>query len=268
MNKFFLALISASILFYGCKNEDIISTPELTNTQSCQDNLIAESIFNDVGRIVEEGFLVNSQSKSCPGYNLINTDTLNIDTLIIDFGNTDCLSNGKLRKGKIISTYNKKYLDSLSVINITFDNYYVSGNLVQGERIIKNQGKNNNGNMWFIIEVNDASIITSNGTINWQSNRQREWINGQDTYLDMSDDTYKVTGTASGNGINNNSFTMTINKPLNMDLSCMPSCIVNSGTAKISPNGYADRIINYGDSLCDCNIDVIINEENFPIVLW
>ena len=40
-----------------------------------------------------------------------------------------------------------------------------------------------------------------------------------------------------------------------------------SGKAKISPNGYADRIINYGDSICDCNFDVTINGTTYPIVV-
>ena len=54
---------------------------------------------------------------------------------------------------------------------------------------------------------------------------------------------------------------------LNLDLSCLPSCVIKSGTAKVSPHGYADRIINYGDSICDCNIDVTINGTTYPIVI-
>jgi hypothetical protein len=262
MKKTFLALSILTVLLYACKEEDVINTPELTSTQACQDYLTAENIFNDVGRLVEEGLQANGQSKSCPSYNLLS-DT----TLIIDFGSTNCLHNGKLRSGKINITYTGKYRDSLSVITTTFDNYHVSNNLVQGERIVKNQGINSNGNMWFTIEVNNASIGTSNGTINWGSNRVREWVNGQNTYFDISDDGYNITGTSSGNGVNGNAFTMTITDTLNVDLGCLPSCIIKSGTAKISPNDYVDRIINYGDSLCDCNVDVLINGTTYPIVI-
>ena len=52
-----------------------------------------------------------------------------------------------------------------------------------------------------------------------------------------------------------------------IDLGCLPSCVIKSGTAKISPNGYADRIINYGDSECDCNFDITINGTTYPIVV-
>jgi len=268
MKKTIIALSILSVVFYACKEEDVITTPELISTQAAQDHLTAENVFNDVGSIVEIGLKENGQSKTCPNYTLMNGDTSNIDTLIINFGTTNCLNNGKLRKGKIIVTYTGKYRDSLSIITTTFDNYHVNNNLVQGERIVENEGRDSVGNIWFKIEVNNASINTTNGTINWNANRKRVWVNGSDTYT-INDDKYKITGSASGNGANGNSFTMDITETLNVDLSCLiyNTCIITSGTAKISPNGYADRIINYGDSICDCNFDVTINEITYPIVV-
>jgi len=262
MKKTFLALCSITVLLYACK-EDV----DLASTQATQDHLFAEQIFNDVGRIVKEGFLESGVNKSCASYNLINDDKLDGDTLIINFGTTNCLHNGKLRKGKIVITYTARYHDSSAVITTTFDNYYVNNNLIQGERVVANQGRNNKGNMWFTIDVNNASIVTNNGTINWSSNRTREWVSGIATYGNITDDRYKITGSANGIGLNNNSFNIEITDTLNIDLSCLPSCVIKSGTAKISPNGYADRVINYGDSLCDCNFDITINETNYPIVV-
>jgi hypothetical protein len=267
MKKTLIALSILTVLLYACKDEDVINTPDLASTQATQDNLFAEQIFNDVGRIVEEGFIASGINKSCASYSLMNTDTSNADTLIIDFGNTNCLHNAKLRKGKILITYTGKYRDSLAVITTTFDNYSVNNNLVQGERIVSNKGRNQKGNMWFTIEVNNASINTANGTINWEANRTREWVSGIATYFNISDDRYMITGNASGNSVNGNAFTMDITDTLNVDLGCLPSCVIKSGTAKISPNGYADRIINYGDSLCDCNFDITINGTTYPIVV-
>ncbi|MEC7646060.1 MAG: hypothetical protein VX689_01085 [Bacteroidota bacterium] len=281
MKKAFCTLIIITVLLYACKEEDVINPPELNSTQSCQDNAIAENIFNDVGYIVEIGLQNNGQNKSCPSYNLMNADTstvdtvinnasYNIDTLIIDFGSTNCLYNGKLRRGKINVTYTGKYRHNYSIIRTTFDNYYVNNNLIQGERIVTNQGINSSGNMWFTIEVKNASITTANGngTINWESERVREWVNGENTYSNILDDEYKTTGTASGNGVNGVFFTMTIIDSLNIDLGCLPySCLIKSGTVKVSPSGYSDRIINYGDSLCDCNADVSINGIIYPIVI-
>ena len=267
MKKIFLALCCIAALLYACKNEDVINNPDLTSTQATQDHLFAEQTYSDIGRIVKEGFLESGINKSCASYDLINNNTLDIDTLIIDFGTINCLQNGKLRKGKIVITYSGRYHDSLAIITTTFDNYYVNNNLVQGERVITNQGRNMDGNMWFTIAVNNASIVTNNGIINWSSIIKREWVSGITTYGDISDDRYKITGSANGIGVNNNSFSMEITDTLNIDLGCLPACVIKSGTAKISPNGYADRIINYGDSLCDCNFDVTINGTNYPIVV-
>jgi len=262
MKKTILALGILTVLFYSCEKIE-----EIESTQCTQDHLTAEQIFNDAGRMVENGFTDNGQNKGCASYSLLNADTTNIDTLIIDFGATNTLCEGKLRNGKIIVTYTGKYRDSLSVITTSFDNYHVDYNLVQGERIITNQGRNNKGNMWFTIEVNNASINTTNGTINWESSRVREWVSGQNTYFNISDDRYMITGNASGNSVNGNAFTMEITDSLEVDLGCLPTCIIKSGKAKVYPNGYADRIINYGDSICDCNFDVTINGITYPIVV-
>ena len=267
MKKIGIALSILTVLLYACKDEDVITQNELTSTQAARDNLIAEQIFNDAGRMVEAGFDANADHKLGPTYTIMNSDTSNSDTLIVNFGASTVSNNTTIRSGKIISVYTGRYRDSLSVTTTTFDDYHVNYNLVQGERIITNQGRNNKGNMWFTIEVNNASINTSNGTINWESSRVREWVSGQNTYFNISDDRYMITGTASGNSVNGNAFTMEITDSLEVDLGCLPTCVIKSGKAKISPNGYADRIINYGDSICDCNFDVTINGTTYPIVV-
>ena len=267
MKKTILALSILSIILYACKDEDVINQNDLTSTQGTQDHLTAEQIFNDAGRMVEAGFDANPDHKLGPTYTIMNSDTSNSDTLIVNFGSSTVSNNTTIRSGKIIAVYTGRYRDSLSVITTTFANYYVNGHSVQGERIVTNQGRNNKGNMWFTIEVNNASITTLNGTINWESSRVREWVSGQNTYLNISDDRYMITGNASGNSVNGNAFTMEITDSLEVDLGCLPTCVIKSGKAKISPNGYADRIINYGDSICDCNFDVAINGTTYPIVV-
>jgi len=264
MKKLLLALGILTILFYSCeKIED-------ESTRATRDHLFAEQTFNDVGRIVEDGFIENNESKNCPSYTLINTNTTDQDTMIIDYGNSssdDCISYGNIRTGKIIVIYTGKYRDSLAVITTTFDNYHVNNNLIQGERIVANQGRNSSGNMWFTIDVNHASIANNNGTIDWNATRTREWVSGSTTDYDISDDQYKITGSANGIGVNNNSFTMEITDTLNVDWACFPSCVIKSGKAKITPNGYTERTINYGDGICDCNFDVTINGSTYPIVV-
>jgi hypothetical protein len=183
MKKPLLVLGIVTVLFYSCeKIEDIEST------QATKDHLFAEQTFNDVGRIVEGAFLVNGINKSYPKYTILDTDSSNADTLVINFGPENILfpnPGGKLRKGGINIAYTGKYRDPCAVITTTFDNYYVNNNLIQGERIFANKGRNNQGNMWFTIDV-----IGSVGSINWTAELTREWVSGSATYYDISDDQY------------------------------------------------------------------------------
>ncbi len=267
MMKIETALIILTVLLCACKDENVINQNELTSTQAARDNIIAEQIFNDAGRMVDASFDANPNHKLGPSYIIMNSDTSNSDTLIINFGTSTVSNNTTIRSGKIISVYNGRYRDSLSVITTTFDDYHVNYNLIQGERIITNQGRNSKGNMLFEVEVKNASINTSNGTINWESSRVKEWVSGQNTYLNISDDRYMITGNSSGNSVNGNAFTAEITDSLEVYLGCLPTCVIKSGKAKISPNGYSDRIINYGDSICDCNFDITINGTSYPILV-
>ncbi len=265
--KYFVIIFTLLFVFYSCTEDEVILTPELNSTQASQDNLIAESIFNDVLRIVEYGISNNKKGNQYPKFTMLNNDTSNIDTLLINFGNTNYLYNNKLRKGIINVTFSGNYRDSLSVITTTFDNFYINNKLIQGEMIVTNNGKNNSQNLFYNIDVNNASINTENGIINWQSNRIRELIAGGETYLDYSDDIYRITGISTGNAANGNDFSVEIIDPLHMDLSCLAYCVITSGSSKISPDSYPTRTIYYGDSTCNCNIDVVTDEETYPLVI-
>ena len=269
-NQLFILLISLIALFFSCKNEDIINTPELISTQASQDHLFAESAFNDVAIIIEEAFQDNGMKKSCPQYNIINSDTSNIDTLVIDFGD-ECWNNGKLRNGRIILTYNGKYRDPLTLITITFDNYHVYSNLIYADEMkITNHGQNNQENIWYTIEVKNARLATDNGTIDWESNISKELIHGEETYFDLEDDVYKIFGEASGIAVNNSHFSVEIIDTLYLDLGCKiigGVCPIRKGTSQVSINNYDPRMIHYGDSICDCNVDVNINGVIYPLVI-
>jgi len=264
----YLSSILLSIFIISSCQEDAIIE---TGTVNSQDYLFAENLFNDVGTIVEDAFIDNGTSKSCPDYTLMNADSSNIDTIIVDFGDgipDDCLSYGKERRGKIIITFTGKYRDSLSVIRTTFDHYYVNNNWIQGERIVTNNGRNSAGNVTFYIEVIGASI-TGNGTINWESSRTREWISGYNTFVNPFDDKYIVSGSANGNSSSGQDFNVNITKDLLVDLSCLNSnsCVITSGEAELIPNGLSTRTINYGNGECDCNYFITLNETEYFIVV-
>ena len=276
MKKTILTLSILTILLYACKDENIINTPEQTSTQASQDHLFAENTFNDINRVVEDGFNDNGLSKSsCANYKSMASDSSDADTLIIDFGEVDCLDEyGKLRRGKIIVIYTAPYQDSLAQISTTFDHYYVnSTNWVQGSRTVTNLGRNVDGDMVFDIAV-DANITTEIGRIDWISNRTRFWTEGRNTTQYPFDDIYKVMGSASGNGLNNRDFTVNITDSLEVNLGCLlptitynKRCAIVSGKVKVTPDGYAAREIDYGMGGCNCDFSVTINGKTYLVVV-
>ena len=197
-----------------------------------------------------------------------------MDTMEIIFEqeNADCLTYGKLRRGKIIITFTGKYRDSLSVITTTFDQYYVNNMWIQGTMIVINNGVNESGNMTFSIEVKNAKIIEVGGkTINWEAMRNKEWISGYNTFENHDDDKYLISGFANGNNTIGQEFEVNITKDLLVDLSCLEDhsnrCVITSGEAELIPNGFSTRIINYGDSICDCNYSVTLNKTEYFLVV-
>ena len=276
MKKTILTLSILTILLYACKDENIINTPEQTSTQASQDHLFAENTFNDINRVVEDGFNDNGLSKSsCANYKSMASDSSDADTLIIDFGEVDCLDEyGKLRRGKIIVIYTALYQDSLAQISTTFDHYYVnSTNWVQGSRTVTNLGRNVDGDMVFDIAV-DANITTEIGRIDWISNRTRFWTDGRNTTQYPFDDIYKVMGSASGNGLNNRDFTVNITDSLEVNLGCLlptitynKRCAIVSGKVEVTPDGYAARKIDYGMGGCNCDFSVTINGKTYLVVV-
>lgn len=104
--------------------------------------------------------------------------------LTIDFGDENCLCrDSKKRRGKIIVTFTGKYRKPGTVITYGFDNYHVNDNHVDGTKIIRNMGLNENNKLHYNIEVVGVIYKADNGgTLSWNSSRVREWIHGAFTF--------------------------------------------------------------------------------------
>ena len=268
-NIFLTVILTLNIfLLYSCKDENVIRNLDLKSTQSCNDYILAQTTFNTIGTIVQDAMSYRIQGQNYPNYQIINSDTTNLDTLIVNFGTSNYLHNTSLLRGKINITYTGAYRDSLSVVTITLDNFYLNNNLIQGTQILQNFGKNNQGNTVINVAINDASINTINGTIDFNSNYLMEWIEGYSTYNDITDDSYIISGESFGNNLNGNDFNSNIISPLHYSLKCYPNCLIASGEVEVNPVGYSNRIINFGDSLCDCNVNILIDNETYPITIY
>ncbi len=265
---YFIIFATTAILLNGCKRENLDD-----NMNAAEDNALAEVTFNDVKSIADEaaaGGLSSYKTEASDGI-MSNCASITHDTisephvLIIDFGDVNCTCNdGRTRRGIIIVTYSGPYREPGHAHTITFDNFFVNDNQVLGTKIVTNNGYNDDGNLYYSIEV-DGSIIRANdgGTLTFVSSRIREWIEGEST-PERSDDVYLVTGTASGNNSEGGSFTAEITSALRREVACHQFV---SGTLEVTPDNRPVRFINFGDGNCDNQATVTVNGINRIIQL-
>lgn len=278
INRITLAIvISVSVISFSCRKENKDEDKD-NDTGSAQDQALASSTVNDMTNIADEAgrtYSVSSFKTSQPDGILaascatITVDTLNAaKTMTVNFGTTNCLCNdGRYRRGSLKLSFTGKYRDSLTVITVTPQNYYVNDNQITGSKTITNKGHNSSNHLVYEINAN-IQIIKANGsgTISWQSIRQREWTAGENTPT-WNDDVYSITGNASGTSSNGNSFTSSITSPLvrNMAIGCRKHFV--SGVLVHTPAGKFARTIDFGNGACDDQATVTINGTVYTITL-
>ena len=262
-------LILIVITSFSCKDENVLDNLDQNNLQACHDYLLIEKTIIDIEREIEHAFISTQTTKNIPNYITINSDTSNQDTLIIRFGEDNFLHLGHLKRGEIIIIYNKFLYDSEANLSTTFSDFYINNNLVQGNMILKNTGLNQNENIEFILEINNMNINTENGIINLNGNYSKELIEGGGSEYLYLDNVYNVVGSANGNSVNNNTFTINITEPLKYNLFCFESssCIITNGSVSVNPSVYGERILDYGNESCDCEISAIIEDESYPLII-
>ena len=271
-----LGLIALLIILalISCKKD---SKPRVQDNdlESAENNSMAESIYNDVTTLVDLAayngasmtFRTTEEQSILSGCVTITVDTVSVPRAItIDFGASNCLCiDGRNRRGKILATYTGKYKDSGTVIDIGFDNYFVNDHQVKGSKTVTNKGKNASGNLVYAVAVN-GELVKANGggTITWISSRQREWMAGSATPLNVLDDAYGITGTANGTNASGNAYAITISQVLVRKMNCG---WFESGTITVVPEAAPAVILDYGNTGCDANAVVTIGNKNYDILL-
>ena len=266
-----ITVIATTMALSSCQKEKNDSDVTTANNQA-----LADESYNDVHNIADEAANTGAVSYKADDANSLLAGCANVtrDTVsmphvtTVDFGSTGCTgADGKVRKGKIIVTYDGKYRDAGTTITITFDGYSVNGNQISGTKTIHNDGLNGNGNLSFSINVNGQVVLASGaGTITWTSTRTREWIAGESTES-RDDDQYSITGSAMATSTDGKQFTATIQEALIRNLA--PSCRRHfvKGVVLLQRTGRPDRTIDFGNGACDDQAVVTINGVSHTITL-
>lgn len=265
--------------FNSCEKDETTDN----QTTTTQDNSIAQNIFQDVKKVVEEAASDEGESdvNKKAGYSFGNCATVTVTpewtdsttwpkVMTIDFGTVNCVGTyGNNRRGKLVVTMTDKYRNEGSVITVQPDNYYFNNYKVEGTKTITNNGRNLSQNLSYTVEVSGGKLIYPNGeTAFWESTRTNEWVAGEGTTLfsdgfaGICDDEYLVTGSATGINITGLPYTVNITSPLKKKVCCRWFV---SGKLDVIPNGLDVRSIDYGNGTCDAIVSLTIRGNTFTI---
>lgn len=263
-------IILSVFLFSGCAKEAAKIAQKETITD--RNSIFAEMTFNQEEAQVDAVLLTQQGSKST-NFKAYGSTCLTVTydllanpmKVTLDYGTANCpCTDGKNRRGKIFVTFNGSVMDSLTVVSLVFDNYFVNENQVTGTRTTTTKGHNGAGHLNQDISTNGTIVMANSvGTISYISNQNREWTEGGNT-LPTTDDVYSFSGSASGTTTSGKSFTTTITSPLVWKMSCTNFV---SGVIELKPSGDPKRIIDFGSGDCDNNATVTVLGISFQISL-
>lgn len=274
------SLFFLGLLFTACQDEEAIlqEAPELVNDVSIESNLIAEDEFDDVDNfsmqateqnlelIEKSGSLKDSTTGrsiwSCATVTVRRNDTTRI--IVIDFGEEGCEGeDGRVRKGKIITSVRTSFQKSGSRSTTTFEDYQVNGVKLSGTRIVTNVTEPGQAPRQRIQVIAGQLTFPDETTILWETDRIREWSAGFDTPLRLNDDVVRIVGNYEGKNREDVNFSAQTLEPVVYRTACRLQGIRRPTAGVViysSDNREQDLVVDYGDGTCDREISVSVSE--------
>jgi hypothetical protein len=262
-----ILLLSAALIFNGCKKDD----PADTETTTATDNSICENEFMRLLPTVNSIAIDESGvHRNGTGHHVLNTCPLVSvpDSLLqyprhmyIDYG-AGCTDpvDGKVRKGQIICMLDRPW-DSLgAVITITFDTFYVGAIHFEGTTTLTRTGPAS-----FHKSVVQGKCSKGGATpwdILFDAERDITFTSGANVSTDPQ--VVTISGTNHGTDRNGKTWTANITTPVVRDLGCT---WITKGVVVISPEGKADRTVDFGDGTCNNKATITIEGNTFEFTM-
>lgn len=288
--KFIPQLLAASgmvIMFglAGC-NKEISQTPPTSEekeslTMATQDDAVSDQIFTEIheqelGMMDEIGLpnigLNNETDPAldsagrCVIVTIVPRDLLVFPkTVTFDYG-TGCKGrDGKIRKGKIITTYSGPMVKPGSTATTRFEGFSVDSIKVSGTHITKNNSTS--AVLIFTRKVENGKLIFPGGGVSvWNATHTNKQVAGLGTPGFPMDDEFEITGGAKGvieKGTTRIEWSRVIVEPLHKAFKCR---WIDKGVVNITQNDKK-AVLNYGDGTCDNKAVMTINGERKEITL-
>ena len=263
-----ITLATGLLLVSGCKkamepglNDQIMA---VTIDQVLLDEL-DEELFDDI-TFLDEYFLAGLKDGR------LDCRTVTVEpeergvwpkTFTIDFGDGCELREGMVKKGKMIITQSGPLDTRRWKKVVTYEDYYVNGNQIEGTHTITFSV--GSGNPVWTHTVEGSRITKEDGqVITREADHTRVQTRGTDTPRIKTDDVYQISGSASGINRKGVVYSTSITEPIRIFMGCR---WIISGVKEIQVEGESLVILDYGDGTCDNKATVTKDGETREITL-
>lgn len=240
-----MAIAIFAMVFTGCQKDDtpvpVTSESFSEKTMGVDDLTAADETFNgalDMISSVSLPELANVEPNSITPWKSSCAE-VTVNMLVvphiaeINFGR-GCIGNdGNLRSGQIVIMWEGNYADRGSYFILSFENYALNHNAIEGNAKMVNTGINSLGHLEFSVDATGIITVPSsqlqatkfNSTVKDGERKMtytfqgtREWISGMETTRYWNDDVYAIRGAFSGTTLSNVQYKAEIKTPLRNEL--------------------------------------------------
>jgi len=268
-NILFLLLI-IPILWFGSCNKKTTELDYNPNVLSSKDYIRAEDAMFEIVNTFFKGVHDSLVEGICFGY----IDDCEVcyfpDENLMTFGygsvNRYCTDN-KYRRGSFLAQFSGPVFDEGVTANLKTDNLIVDDSLVEAEMDIRYMGINSTNRPEYNLNLSYCKIKLPDSTkvngVTISADLTLVWQEGYLTPEIHEDDTYFISGNASGISSDSYEFTVAIEDPLENYLDCF---WISSGISKLTvstgdfPTGDIDYILEDG---CFNEMHFYVNENMF-----
>ncbi|MEW5845690.1 MAG: hypothetical protein AB1777_05410 [Bacteroidota bacterium] len=259
-------MMMAAISFTSCQKDDDLD-PVIA--QAAEDSDV-DTYYDDVMTEVDELTLAGDTKDSQMMYATMGGQgTRNIETSYdgncriqtITYNNFVNANSRyeRVKNGVIVIRTCGRYNEAEFVRTITFQNFTINGNLIEGTKEIRKTAENE-----YQITLTNGKITFTDGTTYTRTvERTRTWVAGYDTPFNIWDDVYTLEGAATGENRQGNAYTHQIKSALMFRLSCR---WIVQGIIDITV-GDKQVSIDYGNGECDNLAYVTVNGKTYEVKL-
>lgn len=263
MKKAFFVLgtfLISGLLVQSCKkdNDNAISASDKTTAEDIVSyNDLSEYTDYEIDGMVGDEFTDGTADDrgACPSVTFAQPKGTWPNTVTLEYSAGGCTKDGHTFVGTVTIQQSNKMSVVGAERKVSFDNFYIDGVKIEGTRTLTNQGPNAAGQPVWLKEADETFLFPDGTTATYQTSRTRTMIEGAGTPTHL-DNTWSITGTATGTNRKGETFSATITTPLVKRFLC-PWIV--EGVVEFEHDGKT-RTLDFGDGTCDRDATLTLND--------